>query len=638
MTTTGTQSGQALTRLLRAPWTSGPWLATAQVLVGLPIATLASIVVLTLLGFALSFAVTAILAAPFFAALFASCRLFTGWQRSRIEGMRGAVLPPPVSDPRVGRTFLRRLWADTRSAGAWRQVAYHCLSGLLSPAAAVAVVGAWTLGALLTTVAVYAWALPAHALLGLSPHRPVTVVLLTALGLVLLFAAPWIAELAAALDLAAVRGLLSRSREDELTVRVDTLARDREGVIDAADAQRRRLERDLHDGTQQRLVSLAMNLGMTRTTMTEVPEGVRQAIEQAHEEAKLALSELRDVVRGLHPAVLDDLGLDAAHPLGYLGHGGPGHAEVHRQRHQPLLGTVVQVPLQPAALGVGRVDHALPVAGQRVHPDRQLILAAAGQQPPDGRQVQRGGQLRDPRRGEQQHQPERGQQHDGDRPVRGQAEQGVRGQRPGVDGDRGQQRSQRPGADDRDRGGRAQQSRQAVVRNLPPGTRGTGVGPQAAQEGAADPGIADRRRQHRTPHALDPGTLPPGEQPARGEQRGEERRREDRGDREGQREPEQGEHHDRGERRDRQPDQHLRGGQPRSARPGRPQQPRQRLAGLCPRGRHAVDSRQSRPERTMAHGAVWRCTQHHHPRGSWYRKPIGGRPILGRMRREGWQG
>jgi signal transduction histidine kinase len=312
MTTTGTQSGQALTRLLRAPWTSGPWLATAQVLVGLPIAALASIVVLTLLGFALSFAVTAILAAPFFAALFASCRLFTGWQRSRIEGMRGPVLPPPVTDPRVGRTFLRRLWADTRSAGTWRQVAYHCLSGLLSPVAVVAVAGAWTLGALLTTVAVYAWALPAHALLGLSPHRPVTVLLLTALGLVLLFAAPWIAELAAALDLAAVRGLLSRSREEELTVRVDTLARDREGVIDAADAQRRRLERDLHDGTQQRLVSLAMNLGMTRTTMTEVPEGVRQAIEQAHEEAKLALSELRDVVRGLHPAVLDDLGLDAA--------------------------------------------------------------------------------------------------------------------------------------------------------------------------------------------------------------------------------------------------------------------------------------------------------------------------------------
>jgi signal transduction histidine kinase len=83
-------------------------------------------------------------------------------------------------------------------------------------------------------------------------------------------------------------------------------------VIDAADAERRRIERDLHDGTQQRLVSLAMNLGMTRTTLTDVPEPVRVAIEQAHDEAKLALSELRDFVRGLHPAVLDDLGLDAA--------------------------------------------------------------------------------------------------------------------------------------------------------------------------------------------------------------------------------------------------------------------------------------------------------------------------------------
>ena len=93
---------------------------------------------------------------------------------------------------------------------------------------------------------------------------------------------------------------------------MEVLAESRADVIDAADAERRRIERDLHDGTQQRLVSLAMNLGMTRTTMTDVPEPVGVAIEQAHDEAKLALSELRDFVRGLHPAVLDDLGLDAA--------------------------------------------------------------------------------------------------------------------------------------------------------------------------------------------------------------------------------------------------------------------------------------------------------------------------------------
>jgi len=81
--------------------------------------------------------------------------------------------------------------------------------------------------------------------------------------------------------------------------------------VDAADAERRRLERDLHDGTQQRLVSLAINLGMARAQVSTAEEA-RQAIADAHEEAKSALAELRDLIRGLHPAVLEDRGLDAA--------------------------------------------------------------------------------------------------------------------------------------------------------------------------------------------------------------------------------------------------------------------------------------------------------------------------------------
>jgi signal transduction histidine kinase len=81
--------------------------------------------------------------------------------------------------------------------------------------------------------------------------------------------------------------------------------------VDAADAERRRLERDLHDGTQQRLVSLAMNLGMARVEATTA-EQAKDAIAAAHEEAKAALTELRNLIRGLHPAVLEDRGLDAA--------------------------------------------------------------------------------------------------------------------------------------------------------------------------------------------------------------------------------------------------------------------------------------------------------------------------------------
>jgi signal transduction histidine kinase len=83
-------------------------------------------------------------------------------------------------------------------------------------------------------------------------------------------------------------------------------------VVDAADTERRRIERDLHDGAQQRLVSLAMHLGLARAELTELPEDARRVIAEAHDEAKEALAELRHLVRGLHPAILEDRGLDAA--------------------------------------------------------------------------------------------------------------------------------------------------------------------------------------------------------------------------------------------------------------------------------------------------------------------------------------
>src|SRR6202034_2526965 len=83
------------------------------------------------------------------------------------------------------------------------------------------------------------------------------------------------------------------------------------GRATGRDAEPHRLERDLHDGTQQRLVSLAINLGMARAQVSTAEEA-RRAIADAHEEAKSALAELRDLIRGLHPAVLEDRGLDAA--------------------------------------------------------------------------------------------------------------------------------------------------------------------------------------------------------------------------------------------------------------------------------------------------------------------------------------
>ena len=124
--------------------------------------------------------------------------------------------------------------------------------------------------------------------------------------------APGLARRVTRTDEDLARALLGPGRREELAVRVESLARSRADLVAAADAERRRIERDLHDGAQQRLVSLAMNLGMARERFESEPEPVRQAIAAAHDEAVLALTELREFIRGLHPAVLSDRGLGAA--------------------------------------------------------------------------------------------------------------------------------------------------------------------------------------------------------------------------------------------------------------------------------------------------------------------------------------
>jgi signal transduction histidine kinase len=106
--------------------------------------------------------------------------------------------------------------------------------------------------------------------------------------------------------------LLSPTESDALRARVVELKETRARVVDAADAERRRIERDLHDGTQQQLVAIAMNLGRAKLKLDEDPEGAKELVVQAHQDAKDSIVELRNVIRGVHPAVLEDRGLDAA--------------------------------------------------------------------------------------------------------------------------------------------------------------------------------------------------------------------------------------------------------------------------------------------------------------------------------------
>ncbi|WP_156753371.1 sensor histidine kinase [Actinokineospora pegani] len=106
--------------------------------------------------------------------------------------------------------------------------------------------------------------------------------------------------------------LLGPDRTAEQTARADRLRASRARGVDAAEAERRRIERDLHDGAQQRLVAVAMGLGRARGKLDADPVTARALIDEAHADAKQAIAELRDLARGIYPAVLGDRGLDAA--------------------------------------------------------------------------------------------------------------------------------------------------------------------------------------------------------------------------------------------------------------------------------------------------------------------------------------
>ena len=106
--------------------------------------------------------------------------------------------------------------------------------------------------------------------------------------------------------------LLADDDRAELAQRISSLEATRSGAVDSADARLRRIERDLHDGAQHRLAYIAMELGRARGKLETDPGSVDALLADAHDESKVAMRELRDLVRGIHPSVLSDRGLDAA--------------------------------------------------------------------------------------------------------------------------------------------------------------------------------------------------------------------------------------------------------------------------------------------------------------------------------------
>jgi len=290
------------------------WLAVIHLLVGFFLGTLAFAVVVTGTSLSVALLVVALAGVPIMWGVLLLAGWFARTERARFALLLGERIPDPAAyrPPPAGGWWLRlRRYLAARTT--WQQFGYALLRFPLSVVQFVIVLTVWPVALAMLALPTYYWALPrgSEFLGGTAPPGAWEVVGLTVGGLVLLLLAPQVTRGLAVSDALVARVLLGPPKT-QLQARIGELERSRAAVVDSAEAERRRIERDLHDGAQQRLVALAMDLGRAKARFSDDPEAARAIVDQAHTEAKAALVELRNLVRGVHPPVLADRGLDAA--------------------------------------------------------------------------------------------------------------------------------------------------------------------------------------------------------------------------------------------------------------------------------------------------------------------------------------
>ncbi|HEX5497349.1 MAG TPA: sensor domain-containing protein [Mycobacteriales bacterium] len=212
--------------------------------------------------------------------------------------------------------WLARFTAVVRDPATWRDLVWVAVDGTAGVALCVSVMAtllAGVGGLLLPAI----WTqLPPHATIRISgipvTDLPSAAYVGVPAGVLYLavwwWATPWLMRGYAGLT----RWMLAPAERTRLADRVDQLAATRADTVDAQAAELRRIERDLHDGAQARLVALGMNVGMARDLLVKDPPMAAMLLDEAAESTGLALAELRDLVRGIHPPVLSDRGLDGA--------------------------------------------------------------------------------------------------------------------------------------------------------------------------------------------------------------------------------------------------------------------------------------------------------------------------------------
>jgi signal transduction histidine kinase len=284
----------------------------AYLLLTLPLGIAEFTFLVTAISLGAGLAVT-LIGIPVLVATVYAWRWIAQLERRLIEALTGRVIPDPYRPVAAEQSTWRRLGARLADPATWKDLVFLLLQLPLGAVAFLITATVLSVGVAALFAPFTFWAIPDGIELGFAVVNtlPEALVLAVLGAVVLRVGIPALGALARLYG-AYAELLLGSNADPALTAEVTDLRDARSRIIEAADAERRRLERDLHDGAQQRLVALALTLRMAEKRAEEGDPKAAELVRSAGDEAGLALKELRDLARGIHPAILTNRGLAAA--------------------------------------------------------------------------------------------------------------------------------------------------------------------------------------------------------------------------------------------------------------------------------------------------------------------------------------
>jgi signal transduction histidine kinase len=293
--------------LIRRPLAAETWSDTLYLLVGLFTGVFGFTFLVTAISTAASLIVI-VVGVPLAVLVAHADRWWCGIERSRAASVLGRPIEAPYA-PASGDGQIARWLSILKDRQTWLDTLWMLAAFPLGIAGFVVAVTLWFVVLALLTAPIYLWSIPGW----IHANDVLLSILFPFLALPAAVLTSWIVSGVAIAFASVAARMLGPNRTEVLEQRVQTLSETRAGAVDAAVGELQRVERDLHDGAQARLVALAMDLGLAEQRLAgSDPETALEHVASARNQARAAMAELRDLVRGIGPSVLNDHGLDAA--------------------------------------------------------------------------------------------------------------------------------------------------------------------------------------------------------------------------------------------------------------------------------------------------------------------------------------